>query len=184
VGRVPRGVKADKKRGFLTMNADLKVESAVSFKRVVVDPDYADYKVDPINLRRAYHLSLGLFHLRDWTFWEFSGGSNWKYGGTVGAYQTHLEAQCAEFGYIRDLANAVKHAELDPGKKPSTQMIGLANTEISVAAFQPGAFDPGAFQTRTFIVSTTSSTKTIEFEVAADAVKNMWDRIFAVEGWK
>lgn len=105
------------------MAIDLKVDSAISFKRMVVDPDYADYKLDPIDLRRAYHLAVGLFHLRDWTLWQYGAESSWAYGSTRGAYQTALEALCPSFGYIGDLANSVKHAELDPNRQ-STQIEG------------------------------------------------------------
>jgi hypothetical protein len=124
-----------------------KVDTAAVFKTTVVDPDYADYKGAPTDLRRAYHLALGLFHLRDWTFWEH--GTTLGYGPKdIRQYQSYLESQCRDFGYIRDLANVIKHAELDPRKRPSTQMVGLANTEVSSAAFQTGAFDSSAFQTQ------------------------------------
>jgi hypothetical protein len=110
----------------------------------------------------SYHLALGLFHLRDWTFWEHSSEAGWPYGG-LNVYQKYLESRCQYFGYIRDLANAVKHAELDPNKgKPSTEMVGLVNTEVSFAAFQSGAFQSNAFQTRTVINSQTSPTDRVE----------------------
>jgi hypothetical protein len=82
--------------------------------------------LDPINLRLAYHLALGLFHLRDWTFWQYSGDPSFPFSSRGGDYQKFLERQSSDFGYMRDLANAVKHADLDPKKKPSTQMVGLA----------------------------------------------------------
>jgi hypothetical protein len=144
-----------------------EVETSSDFKRVVVDKDYSDYKSDPINLRRAYHLAVGLFHLRDWTFVEYSGEPGFAHK-TLGDYQAYLEQQCKDFGYIRDLANAVKHSELDPAKKRSTQMVGLANTAVSSASFQAGSFQGSAFQTRTFIVSKVSSTDSVDFEQAAD----------------
>ena len=101
-----------------------------------------------------------------------------------GGYQADLEQECHEFGYIRDLANAVKHAELDPNKKPSTQMVGLANTKISTAAFQSNAFQGDAFQTQTYIVTQTSPTQTEDFEKAADAVMTMWNDLFSRHGWQ
>jgi hypothetical protein len=164
------------------MSTQAKVQTAAAFKKVVVDEDYKEYKADLGNLRRAYHLALGLFHLRDWTFSQYGDEPNWLHK-TLSDYQTYLEGQSADFGYIRDLANAVKHAELDP-KKRSTQMTGLANTEVSSASFQPGAFQSNAFQTRTVIVSQTSPTKNVYFEDAADAVMAMWNKLFADNGWK
>jgi hypothetical protein len=163
---------------------DLKVQDSVGFKRVVVDEDYADYKSDPTNLRRAYHLALGLFHLRDWTFWEHRGDAGWIHQ-SLRAYQAYLESKCTDFGYIGDLANSVKHAELDQSRS-RTQMVGLANTEIFTAnvAFQPGAFQGNTFQMQTFIVSETAPAQSVKFEDAADAVMKMWNDIFAAQGWK
>jgi hypothetical protein len=128
------------------------VQTPRDFKEIV-DEDYRDYKLDPINLRLAYHLALGLFHLRDWTFWQYSGDPSFPFSSRGGDYQKFLEQQSSDFGYMRDLANAVKHADLDPKKKPSTQMVGLANTEVSSAAFQTGVFQEDAFQTRIMIIS-------------------------------
>lgn len=165
------------------MPAESRIETAAGFKRLVVDRDYADYKAKPVDLRAAYHLAVSLFHLRDWTFWEHSNAPGWPYPKKLGDYQNALEKVCADFGYIRDLANAVKHAELDPSKKPSTQMVGLANTSISSAAFDSSAFQSDAFQTRTYIVSMTAPSQHVDFEVAADKVMTMWNNVFKTNGW-
>jgi len=157
------------------------VRTASEFKKGVVDPDYRDYKANPLDLRRAYHLALGLFHLRDWTFWQYSETPTWRYRNSVNDYQKELERLCSAFGYIRDLANAVKHAELDVTKKPSTAMIGLAATVISKGAFDRAIFDPRVFQTSR-IVSHVSSSQ-VDFDNAADAVMAMWDEMFASNGW-
>jgi hypothetical protein len=160
-----------------------RVSNSAEFKTQVVDQDYAEYKRDPTNLRLAYHLAVSLFHLRDWTFAEHSGTAKWPYGPTVGHYQQALEGNYNDFGYMRDLANAVKHKELDQSKRPSTQMVGLANTEVSMASFQPGAFQSNAFQTRTYIVSETAPAQHVDFEKAADAVMDMWNKLFAAHNW-
>ena len=173
-----------KLEGLLAVGgAKAKVVNSGEYKFQVVDQDYADYKGHPTSLRLAYHLAVSLFHLRDWTFAEHSGAANWPYATTIGNYQRDLENLCGDFGYMRDLANAVKHQELDASKKPSTQMVGLANTEVSMAAFQPGAFQGNAFQTRTGIVSETAPAKHVDFEKAADAVMSMWNKLFATHGW-
>ena len=172
-----------KMEGLLAVGgAKAKVVNSSEYKFQVVDQDYADYKQDPTSLRLAYHLAVSLFHLRDWTFAEHSGAGNWPYATTIGNYQRDLENLCGDFGYMRDLANAV-HKELDASKRPSTQMVGLANTEVSMAAFQPGAFQGNAFQTRTGIVSDTAPAKHVDFEKAADAVMSMWNKLFATHGW-
>jgi hypothetical protein len=155
-----------------------KIETARDFK-AIVDEDYAAYKAEPLNLRLAFNLALGLFHLRDWTLLQYSGEPNWR----PGDYQLALELRCPQFGYMRDLANAVKHGVLDPKKKPSTQMVGLANTSISHGAFQSNAFQNDAFQTRTYIVSQTAPKEFVDFENAADAVTKMWNDLFTSNNW-
>jgi CRP/FNR family transcriptional regulator, cyclic AMP receptor protein len=173
-----------KMEGLLAVGrAKAKVVNSGEYKFQVADQDYADYKGHPTSLRLAYHLAVSLFHLRDWTFAEHSGAANWPYATTIGNYQRDLENLCGDFGYMRDLANAVKHKELDASKRPSTQMVGLANTEVSMAAFQSGAFRGNAFQTRTVIVSETAPAKHVDFEKAADAVMSMWNKLFATHGW-
>jgi hypothetical protein len=93
---------------------------------------------------------------------EHSGDANWTHKNQ-GDYQRYLKSQCQYFGYIRDLANAIKHAENE-----KTQMVGLANTKISTTspAFQASAFQSSAFQTqyRTMIVSQTSAADQVGFE--------------------
>lgn len=160
-----------------------RIATSVDFKTHAVEQDYADYKRSPVDLRLAYHLALSLFHLRDWTFWEHGNNPNWQYSEKIGDYQKDLEDLCPEFGYMRDLANAVKHAELSPNKKPSTQMVGLANTEIAQAGFQSPGFQSSGFQTRTYIVSEIGPANYVDFEKAADAVKRMWDGLFVNNAW-
>jgi hypothetical protein len=40
-----------------------------------------------------------------------------------------------DFGYILDFASSVKHAELNRSVRPSTQMVGFANTEVTNAGY-------------------------------------------------
>ena len=154
-----------------------KVETARDFK-AIVDEDYAAYKAEPLNLRLAFHLALGLFHLKDWTYWQYSNDPRWPLKKKK-AYQKALEKRCPEFGYMRDLANAVKHAEAT--QDPSTAMGSLGATRLAQAAFQSNAFQGNAFQTRTYIISRTAPDQFVDFENAADSVMKMWDDLFSFE---
>ena len=49
-----------------------KVEAARDFKPLV-DEDYTAYRAEPLDLRLAFHLALGLFHLRGWSYWHAKG---------------------------------------------------------------------------------------------------------------
>jgi hypothetical protein len=126
-------------------------------------------------------LALGLFHLREWTLWQYSAAPGWPYKKKPGKYQKALEKQCRDFGYMRDLANAVKHAEAT--QVPGTQMGKLSATKVSQAAFQPNVFQSNAFQTRTYIVSRTAPDQVVDFEKAADAVMQLWNDLFASNRW-
>ena len=81
---------------------------------------------------------------------------------------------------MRDLANAVKHAKLDP-KQRSTSMVGLSNTGVSPGAFSRAFSD--AFQNRGPIITHIPGSPPIYFAEAADKVKAMWDRLFIEHGW-
>ena len=143
----------------------LKVETARDFKKLG-DEDYTAYKVEPLNLRLAFHLALGLFHLRGWTFWHAKKGPDWPFKESDD-YQKHLEGQCPEFAHITDLANSVKHVVLN--KQRRTEMVGLASTHVEPPAFSPQLFSD-AFQTRSFITIEIGPDKRVSFEKAADAV--------------
>ena len=134
-----------------SVNIARKVQTAAEFKRIVVDPDYAELQTKPVRPEALLPLSPRTVPSSRLDLQSVQGAPNWPHK-TLTDYQIFLEQQCSSFGYIRDLANAVKHAELD---RPSTQMIGLANTELSGPAFQPGAF------------------QNIPFEPAADAAMTM-----------
>jgi len=164
------------------MGITKKVETAPEFKSAVVDRDYEEYKKNPTCLRLAYHLALGLLHLRDWTFEEHSGSDRWPYKfKEERKYQEFLAGECKYFGFMRDLANAVKHMKLK--KWRSTKMEKLADTELMGPAFQPSAFQGNAFQTHTMIVSEIAPGKFVQFEPAADAVMAMWNDLFSKNGW-
>jgi hypothetical protein len=108
-----------------------KVETARDFKPLV-DEDYTAYRAEPLDLRLAFHLALGLFHLRGWSYWR-AKGPNWPFKKEGGDYQKHLEGQCSEFAHISDLANSVKHDVLKEGRR-RTRMVGLAGAEVQPPA--------------------------------------------------
>lgn len=158
----------------------LKISNAVEFKKFV-DLDYADYITNAEDLRKALHLALGLFHLRDWTFSEYEGNISFPFKSVGKDYQQYLEGQCSKFGVIRDIANATKHYTLD--KNPSTKMVSLANVEVTVGAFQSNAFQGNAFPVSE-IKAEVGPNQFEHFEQAAKDVKAMWDRLFLHYGWQ
>ena len=159
-----------------------EIQTAVDYKTHIVDEEYAEFKKREKHLLSAYRLAQALFHLRDWTFNQYAGTPNFRFSSPGKDYQKYLEDQCDKFGYMRDLANAVKHAELDPNMRPSTTMTSLANTGVSPGAFSRAFSD--AFQNRGPIITHIPGSPPIYFAEAADKVKAMWDRLFVEHGWK
>jgi hypothetical protein len=90
-----------------------------------------------------------------------------------------------EFQLIRGIANSFKHLVLKPvpsgRQNPPGMPTHAANTYVSGIAFQPGAFQGNAFQTGD--VKLQRSTGDIEFAVLAQSVADMWNQLFAQEGW-
>ena len=157
-----------------------EIETAADFKTHIVDEEYAEFKKREKHLLSAYRLALALFHLRDWTFNQYEGTPNFIWSSATKDYQRYLEKQCDEFRYIRDLANAVKHAKLDP-KQRSTLMVGLSNTGVSPGGFSRDWSD--GFQNRVPIITKIPGSPPIYFSNAADKVKAMWDRLFIEHQW-
>jgi hypothetical protein len=157
-----------------------RVATARDFKGLV-EEDYAAYKAAPLDLRLAYHLALGLFHLSDWSFWQYRGEPGWPYKKELGKYQKELEGICSDFGYVRDLANSVKHAVLD-GTRASTKMVGLSTTQVQPPAFSSKVFSR-AFQTKGFITIEIGPDQHVPFGKTADAVMAMWNELFSSNKW-
>jgi hypothetical protein len=160
----------------------LHIITAKEFMRDVVEPDYADARLNVESIRHAFHATVALFSLRDWVFSEFFGKSGWSYGNDLGAFQRYLERQCPEFAIISDVANAAKHLELDRSRSGQIQGARCVRVSGGSGFLGFGAIGGGPI----------SSAPTIEIEYAndrlpllwiAEKVLEMWRRLFAANGW-
>jgi hypothetical protein len=154
------------------------------------------YELDVGNLRKAWHCAGSLFHLHEWVYAAHKSSIDAKYtfvdhnGRTQSVscaahFANSLGQKCPEFELIRGIANSSKHFELrpvPPGRISSPGMpSAAANTYVSGVAFQPGAFQSNAFQSGD--VKLQRSTSDIEVVVLAQSVLDMWNQLFADEGW-
>jgi len=94
------------------------------------------------------------------------------------AYQKALEKHCPEFGYMRNLANVVKHAEAT--QNPSTQMGSLSATRLARAGSRaPSSAMPSRPAPTSFPRQRRMSL--LILKRAADAVMKMWNHLFSSE---
>jgi hypothetical protein len=173
-----------------------RIDTCTEFKRSVVEPDFHAFMADRGDLRKAWHCAGSLFHLHDWVYaaHKSSIDANYQFvdddGQTkpvsrVSHFANALGRNYSEFQLIRGIANASKHFVLGPVPAGRVNPAGMpshaANTYVAGGAFQPGAFQPNAFQTGD--VKLESDTGDLDFAVLAQSVLDMWNQLFAREGW-
>lgn len=127
-----------------------KMQSSKDYFHEVLEPNRSDFERDTRSLRFMTNYVISLFHLADWLWHSESdrklvisewGNPNIK---DEKALWKCVEKKVANAGYIRDVANAVKHMKLE--HKPSTPTVRHASQVES----RPGDFDAGDFSGRDF----------------------------------
>jgi hypothetical protein len=173
-----------------------QIDSYRKFKDSVVKPDLRDFLANRGDLRKAWHCAGSLFHLHDWVYAAHKASIDGQYTyvddkGRIRPVSNSKEFANAlgqkhpHFQIIRGIANSSKHFKLlptPPGRNdPPGMPSHAANTYVSGAAFQSDAFQSNAFQTGD--VKVEAAPKDIEFAQIAQSVMEMWERLFAQEGW-
>ena len=172
------------------------ITTYTEFKQAVVEPDFRDFMSDQSNLRKAWHSAGSLFHLADWVYVAHKPtiDSKYKFVDDIGRtkfvsssieFANSLGQIHPEFQLIRGIANAAKHCELKsvpPGRKNLPGMASLASdTYVSTGGFESNGFQFNAF--RIAVVKLEGSPKDVEFAPVAQAVLDMWDKLFVAECW-
>ena len=185
----PTLINKNEVAGHMTRVADYK-----EFKRSIVELDFKEFMADRSDIRKAWHCAGSLFHLADWVYAAHKQAIDAKYtfvddpGVTRSVSRTKdfansLGQAHADFQLIRGIANSSKHVFLKPippGRvNPPGMPSNAANTYVSASAFQSGAFQSNAFQ----VGKVKLQGPDIEIAVLAQSVLDMWDRLFASEGW-
>jgi hypothetical protein len=173
-----------------------RIDTYTKYKQDIVEPDFDEFMTNRGDLRKAWHCAGSLFHLHDWVYEAYKSAIDRKYTfvddndqqlcvSSHVHFANSLGQAHPDFQLIRGIANASKHLVLHPVPQGRTNPPGMpshaANAYVSGTAFQPGAFQGNAFQTGD--VKLERSTGHIEFAVLAQSVLNMWNQLFATEGW-
>jgi hypothetical protein len=169
------------------------ITNYTEFRRFVVEPDFQEFMANRDDVRKAWHCAGSLFHLADWVYGAHKGGIDPKFtfvndhGVTrpvsrIEDFATSLGQAHADFQLIRGIANSAKHFILRPTPPSRVNPPGMpthaANTYVSEGGFQAAAFSNG-FQ----VAEVRLQGHGVEFAGLAQSVSDMWDRLFASEGW-
>jgi hypothetical protein len=164
--------------------AKIVMETAVDFFEQMVMPDLAEFKSNPTDLRRAFHLASSLFHLRDWVFVNYGHTKGWKKKEDV---QRFAEGKCRHFALIAAIANSTKHLKLRDGSPyRATGVFGAPNTFATIT-FSPCRLDIDPYSYKegsgSAVVIDVGSGAIVRFEAVAEAVFKMWQSLFRSKGW-
>jgi len=172
-----------------------QIDTYSKYKQQVVERDFREFMAARADLRKAWHCAGSLFHLHEWVYAAHKAAIDAKYtfvddNGSIRPvscavhFANSLGQIYPDFQLVRGIANASKHFVLrapPAGRShPSGMPSHAANTYVSGAAFQLGAFS-NAFQLGE--VKQQADSTDIEFAVLAQSILNMWDQLFAQEGW-
>lgn len=154
----------------------MTIARSVDFLNRMVKPDFERFTRDPVNTHSAYHLAVSLWSLKDWVWKEH--GKHWK---SKQAYEDELHKRCASLRFIRDVANSVKHLELD---QPKT-IRGISDVGMSGGSglLGFGAISGGAISSAPELSVQTLKHGNRIFAVEAKAVFDMWEKLFNEKGW-
>jgi hypothetical protein len=188
---VKPGVPSDPK----AQTAMEQIDTYSKYKQQVVEPDFREFMAARGDLRKAWHCAGSLFHLHEWVYAAHKATIDAKYtfvddnGSTRPVscavhFANFLGQTYPDFQLVRGIANASKHFVLRAPPTGRSNPPGMpshaANTYVSGAAFQPGAFSD-AFQLGE--VKQQADSTDVDFAVLAQSVFNMWNQLFAQEGW-
>jgi hypothetical protein len=94
---------------------DRDIPDARTFWSSVVLPDVEDFKSEPSEVRLGLHVAWSLWHLHDWLWHDENPGVDTKGNKEYEKFKEALIGECAELGWLRDLADAAKHRGLGRG---------------------------------------------------------------------
>jgi hypothetical protein len=173
-----------------------RIATYQDFKRSVVESDFNDFMANRGDLCKAWHCAGSLFHLAEWVYAAHKNAIDRKFqfadrnGHTRSVsneqeFPNSLGQKHPDFQLIRGIANASKHFILKPVPPGRTNPPGMpthaANTYVTSSAFDSGAFDAATFDVAQ--VRQQAPGNDLDFADLAQSVMNMWNTLFAAEGW-
>jgi hypothetical protein len=174
-----------------------RIDTHSEFKRSVVAPDFREFMENKADLRKAWHCAGSLFHLHEWVYAAHKASIDRKYMfvddyrktkpvSCAADFATSLGQKYSDFQLVRGIANASKHFVLHPVPPSRVNPPGMpshaANTYVSAAKWDSATWDQDVFDD-IGEVKLQRSTGDIEFATLAQSVWDMWNQLFAKEGW-
>jgi hypothetical protein len=163
-------------------NIPITISSAEDYFEHVLSLNYRDFFEQPSTFQTAVNLASSLYHFHEWIYHYRRAFVEHKFStafSTARDFWSYLEKHDGEFGYLRDIANASKHVEID--RNPSTGMTHFANTHITWTGFGLGAYGAGRFGGGPNI-SIDDGGKNVSFDSCAQKLFKFWDALIKEAG--
>jgi hypothetical protein len=160
------------------MDEPKTLDSARKYYDWVLKPQYDDFFSKPAEFRHLINLASSLFHYHEWLFSDYSAQLHIELSvgqpvQTPGQFWAEVQATNANFGFIRDIANASKHVKLT--RNPSTSMTHMANTTIQVATWDNAQWDQAKWDEP--YATSKDGTSDVLFDTCANELFQYWDAL-------
>ena len=157
------------------------ISSARDFWTKIALPDYEEFRADPINLGKAFHAAMSLYHVVDWVWGDYkSDPQRVFHAKSLENLRDYIVKQeCEDFGLIRDVADSSKHFRLD--RKTAT-VASATQVVTRSTGWGEGRYGEGPYGGTPQVVIE-RSTDVRHFSAIAKNVCEMWERLFRQQGW-
>ena len=158
------------------------LSTAREFWDQVVRLDYQDFARAMTDLRCATHAALSLFHLHDWLYVQFESDKSRMFdcSSKERLVEHLLSYEHADFGLIKDVANAHKHFKLDRGQP---KIARASQVSVRGTGWGEGRFGEGPWGGTPTVVVDLGNGQIRHFSAVARNVYEMWGRLFQAHGW-
>jgi hypothetical protein len=142
---------------------------ATEFFSSTVRPTVDEFLSDKYNIRRGRLAAIVLYHMAD--YWDQEHSPN---KGSLGKLRQSLINKCPEFGIIRDVADASKHAQLRHSKDIPRRLSSSDQITRPPGLFE-APFGVGVFHEASEVIVTLDDGTSRPFKPAVEAVISMWE---------
>lgn len=166
-----------------------RIDDYKKFWNNIVLIDYHEFMTDIDNLRKAFHLSISLFHMGDWLYWGNKSyiEANFSFADRNGSPQPVSDEKTfanavrdlyPDFELIRGIAHAAKHLQIRPGQHAASP-ISAANTYVTGTGFGTGSYGTGPYGGSARVRQQSPNNQDIEMTDLAPRIYDMWIKLCA-----
>lgn len=158
------------------------ITSARGFFDRVVKPDYEEFTSKPTDLRKAFHIAVSLYHVREWIFSQYRGVPAKVFNcSNSNSFFSHLAGNvCSDLNLVRDIANSQKHFRLTQG---SPQVNTATQTVTRSTGWGELPYGEGPYGGTPTVVVELNDGTVRAFSAIAKNVFHMWEQLFQTQGW-